>query len=125
MNLYELGLALKNARINKEITQQELAEKTGLSVSTISGLERGTLAEIGVVKLLQLFAQVSLELQPRPAGQRRTLDDVVIESASTRLHTTGHRPSSAVKKNALAKQAFNELDQTRQRVRASSKKGKK
>ncbi len=125
MNLYELGLALKNARINKEITQQELAEKTGVSVSTISGLERGTLAEIGVVKLLQLFAQVGLELQPRPAGQRRTLDDVVIESTSARLHITGRRPSIPLKNNTLAKQAVSELAPPRQRVRASAKKGNK
>ncbi|SFN90859.1 Helix-turn-helix domain-containing protein [Formivibrio citricus] len=109
MNLYELGQALKAARINQSITQQELAERTGVSVSTISGLERGTLSEIGVVKLLQLFALVGLELQPRPAGRRRTLDDVAA-GAST-LGMSGQRPEP----DSL---------QIRQRVRVSAKKAK-
>ncbi len=75
MNLFELGQSLKEARIRQQLTQGELAKLTGVSLSSISGLERGILAEIGVVKLLQLFAAVGLELQTRPAGQRRTLDD--------------------------------------------------
>lgn len=75
MNLFELGQSLKDARIRQQLTQGELAERTGVSLSSISGLERGILAEIGVVKLLQLFAAVGLELQTRPSGQRRTLDD--------------------------------------------------
>lgn len=75
MNLFELGQSLKEARIRQQLTQGELAERTGVSLSSISGLERGTLAEIGVVKLLQLFAAVGFELHTRPAGQRRTLDD--------------------------------------------------
>jgi transcriptional regulator with XRE-family HTH domain len=75
MNLFELGQSLKDARIRQQLTQGELAARTGVSLSSISGLERGILAEIGVVKLLQLFAAVGLELHTRPAGQRRTLDD--------------------------------------------------
>jgi transcriptional regulator with XRE-family HTH domain len=79
MNLYELGQSLKNARIQKQLTQNELAQRTGLSLSSISGLERGSLSEIGVVKLIQLFGAVNLELHPKPAGQRRTLDDALNE----------------------------------------------
>lgn len=75
MNLFELGLSLKDARLRQQLTQSELAARTGVSLSSISGLERGILSEIGVVKLMQLFAALGLELQPRPAGQRRTLDD--------------------------------------------------
>jgi len=75
MNLFDLGQSLKEARIRQQLTQGELAERTGVSLSSISGFERGILAEIGVVKLLQLFAAVGLELHTRPTGQRRTLDD--------------------------------------------------
>lgn len=75
MNLYQLGQSLKDARIRQQLTQSQLAERTGVSLSSISGLERGILAEIGVVKLLQLFAAVGFELHTRPTGQRRTLDD--------------------------------------------------
>lgn len=79
MNLFQLGQSLKDARFQQQLTQSELAAHTGISLSTISGLERGVLAEIGVVKLVQLFAAVGLELQARPAGQRRTLDDARLE----------------------------------------------
>jgi len=75
MNLFELGQSLKDARIRQRLTQSELAARTGISLSSISGLERGILSEIGVVKLLQLFAAAGLELHSRPSGQRRTLDD--------------------------------------------------
>lgn len=75
MNLFELGQSLKEARLRQQLTQTELAARTGISLSSISGLERGILSEIGVVKLLQLFAAVGLELHTRPTGQRRTLDD--------------------------------------------------
>ncbi len=75
MNLFELGQSLKDARIRQQLTQSELAARTGISLSSISGLERGILSEIGVVKLLQLFAAAGLELHTRPTGQRRTLDD--------------------------------------------------
>ncbi|MBI3712306.1 MAG: helix-turn-helix domain-containing protein [Burkholderiales bacterium] len=75
MNLFELGQSLKDARIRQQLTQGELAARTGVSLSSISGLERGILSEIGVVKLVQLFAALGLELYTRPVGLRRTLDD--------------------------------------------------
>lgn len=75
MNLFELGQSLKKARIAMRFTQSELAAKTGIGLSSISGLERGTLSEIGTVKLISLFAAVGLEIHSRPQGIRRTLDD--------------------------------------------------
>lgn len=128
MNLFELGQSLKDARIRQQLTQAELAERTGVSLSSISGLERGILAEIGVVKLLQLFAAVGLELHPRPLGQRRTLDDarqeqqvgfglpIVIQQAPSQFVVTrgekvvlaGANPSEQVRervqKNSVARQ---------------------
>ena len=37
-----IGLRLRRARADKGLTQQELAEKTGLSVAFISRIERGS-----------------------------------------------------------------------------------
>lgn len=79
MNLFELGQSLKTARIAKRLTQSELATKTGVGLSSISGLERGTLVEIGAVKLIVLFAAVGLEIHVRAHGHRRTLDDAKLE----------------------------------------------
>lgn len=141
MNLFELGQALKEARIRQRLTQSELANSTGVSLSSISGLERGSLPEIGTVKLLQLFAAVELELQIRPAGQRRTLDDVNAENvrtsyaAQTELgavkvpmatsSVSGKVLAGAAQTRRLRKPADNtkKISQARQRVRHAQKKG--
>ena len=75
MNLFELGQVLKHARLDKRLTQSELAQLTGVSLSSISGLERGSLSEIGVVKLIVLLSALGLELRTGVKGRRRSLDD--------------------------------------------------
>lgn len=110
MDLFEFGQALKEARIAQRLTQSELASRTGVSLSSISGLERGSLSEIGTVKLLQLFAAVGLELQPRVPGQRRSLDDIKAESARISVEQASLVPR------------IEETGKTRQRVRHSRKK---
>lgn len=136
MNLFELGQSLKDARIRQQLTQSELAERTGVSLSSISGLERGILTEIGVVKLLQLFASVGLELQTRPAGQRRTLDDarqeqqvglslpIVLQQSPSQFVaiSQGHSPKLVL--NEIEKQILTSVKREpspRQRVRHSKK----
>ncbi|MET3139692.1 transcriptional regulator with XRE-family HTH domain [Undibacterium sp. GrIS 1.2] len=102
MNLFDLGQVLKEARLLHRLTQSELASRTGVSLSSISGLERGILLEIGTVKLLQLFAAVGLELHTRVQGQRRTLDDIKAENAQAssalRLGSTINEESTRVRK---------------------------
>jgi transcriptional regulator with XRE-family HTH domain len=80
MNLAELGEAFKRARILANKTQQEVAEYSGVPRARISRFETGGLPELGAVKLLSLFEAVGLELLARPAGHRRTLDDVLAET---------------------------------------------
>ncbi|MFZ6798161.1 helix-turn-helix domain-containing protein [Undibacterium sp. Di24W] len=136
MNLFELGQSLKDARIRQQLTQGELAERTGVSLSSISGLERGILAEIGVVKLLQLFAAVGLDLQTRPAGQRRTLDDakqeqriglglpIVIQQAPSQFVVTRgeHLSVTPTNTNNQGKVSLQKDSVARQRVRHSKKR---
>lgn len=76
MDILELANAFRAARINSRLTQQDVAGGAGVSVVTVSRFERGELLEIGTVKLLNLFKLVGLELQPRPLGHVRTLDDI-------------------------------------------------
>ncbi|MFZ6820356.1 helix-turn-helix domain-containing protein [Undibacterium sp. Ji22W] len=136
MNLFDLGQSLKEARIRQQLTQGELAERTGVSLSSISGFERGILAEIGVVKLLQLFAAVGLELHTRPAGQRRTLDDakqeqrvglglpIVIQQAPSQFVVTRGERLSVTPTNTTNQGKLNlQKDSVaRQRVRHSKKR---
>ncbi|PLQ00374.1 helix-turn-helix domain-containing protein [Cupriavidus pauculus] len=95
MDLIELGVAFKAARIHSRKTQQEVADLTGVSRARISAFENGALPELGVVKVLALFEVVGLEILARPAGQGRTLDDLVAEQTSaahsSNLEPTGKR----------------------------------
>lgn len=102
MDIFELAKNLKSARIAAKLTQADLAERTGVSLSTISALERGSAGDIGVAKLEQLMNATGFELTVKPKGQRRTLDA---------LFRAKYNPDHAVD---LA---------LRQRVRKSGKKG--
>lgn len=81
MNLAELGEAFRLARMAANLTQQQVAEISGVTRSRISMFETGMLPEIGAVKMLGLFDAVGLELIARRPGHQRTLDDVLAESA--------------------------------------------
>jgi transcriptional regulator with XRE-family HTH domain len=76
MDILQLASDFRAARINRRLTQQDVAGGAGVSVVTVSRFERGELLEIGTVKLLNLFKLVGLELYPRPLGHVRTLDDI-------------------------------------------------
>ncbi|RZS81910.1 helix-turn-helix domain-containing protein [Pigmentiphaga kullae] len=81
MNLAELGEAFRSARMAADLTQQQVAEMSGVARGRISMFETGALPEIGAVKMLSLFDAVGLELIVRPPGHQRTLDDVLAEPA--------------------------------------------
>ncbi|MDH2234700.1 helix-turn-helix transcriptional regulator [Pigmentiphaga sp. GD03639] len=81
MNLAELGEAFRTARMAAELTQQQVAEISGVARGRISMFETGALPEIGAVKMLSLFDAVGLELIARRPGHQRTLDDVLAEPA--------------------------------------------
>jgi transcriptional regulator with XRE-family HTH domain len=79
MLLSELGTALRKARKERRLTLKQVAEQAGVHFTTLSSLERGTISELGVRKLLRVAETLGLELVLRPAGQRFTLDDVAKE----------------------------------------------
>lgn len=83
MCLFELGQTFRRARIAANRTQQQIAERSGVSRARISRFESGVLIEIGAVKLLRLFEAVGLELYARPFGHGRTLDDILQEQQAT------------------------------------------
>ncbi len=89
MNLIQLSETFKAARLLRRLTQDEVAAATDIGRVTISKFERGALTEIGVVKLLALFRAVGLELEARPAGHRRTLDDLKSAAYPTSSESPG------------------------------------
>lgn len=76
MNLAELGEMFHRARVAANLTQQQVADLSGVPRGRISRFETGMLPELGTVKMISLFDAVGLEILARPRGHRRTLDDV-------------------------------------------------
>lgn len=97
MDIVELGQAFRAARIARRLTQQDAARHAGVSVATISRLERGDLLELGVVKLISLFGLVGHDLTTRPKGHTRTLDDIQRENfvANSLLQALGDENMNA------------------------------
>ena len=54
----------------------QLAKSLGMSRTTISQIESGTVQEIGVRKPMRLLDYLGLELRVRPAGRPPTLEEL-------------------------------------------------
>ena len=77
--LSTIGLAVREARLRKRITQAEAARAAGVHRITVSTLERAQAPDIGVRKLSALLNVLGLELVVRERGQSYTLDDLARE----------------------------------------------
>jgi transcriptional regulator with XRE-family HTH domain len=68
MDMQEIGTAIREARKQRDLTQEEVGLSLGMSRATISGIESGRVAEIGIRKVMALCAVLGLELS---VGARR------------------------------------------------------
>jgi len=62
MNLNDIGQHIAQARKRQKLKQSSLATQLGMSRATLSGIENGTVAEIGIRKVLSVCAALGLEL---------------------------------------------------------------
>lgn len=74
--LFEIGENIRKERKRQKISQGSLAKSLGMSRSTISQIESGTVQEIGIRKLIRILDHLGLELQVRPAGAPPNLDEL-------------------------------------------------
>ena len=74
--LIEIGSQIRKNRVDRHITQQQLAQTLGMSRTTIGQIENGIVQEIGVRKLIRILEFLDLELRVRPAGNPPTLDEL-------------------------------------------------
>lgn len=74
--LFDIGERIKRERKRQNVSQEKLAQKLGMSRSTISQIELGTVQEIGVRKLIRILDYLGLELRVRVAGSPPTLDEL-------------------------------------------------
>jgi len=74
--LFEIGRQIRLARKGRHITQAELGRALGMSRTTIGQIERGTVQDIGVRKLIRVLQFLGLEIRVRPAGRPPTLEEL-------------------------------------------------
>ena len=74
--LFEIGERIRQERKQRKMSQSVLAKLLGMSRSTISQIENGTVQDIGVRKLIRILEALDLELRVRPAGSPPTLDEL-------------------------------------------------
>lgn len=56
----ELGLRFKGYRVEMDLTQKELSDKTGVSVQTIRRFETGSAMSLGFANFIELLRAVGL-----------------------------------------------------------------
>lgn len=79
MNLDDIGQLICKARKSKHLSQVRLGAQLGMSRATISGIENGTISEIGIRKILSLCAALGLELVAQEKTKRPTLQQLMQE----------------------------------------------
>jgi transcriptional regulator with XRE-family HTH domain len=79
MDMIALGAALRAARLNKGISQETLCASTRIARSTLSSLENGRIAEIGITKVMEVCAVLGLRITLEEAFPRPTLMQLVHE----------------------------------------------
>lgn len=79
MELDDIGQCIRRARKSQKLSQAGLGAHLGMSRSTISAIENGTVPEIGIRKVLSLCAALGLELVAQEKTKRPTLQQLMRE----------------------------------------------
>jgi len=78
-NLAEVGEALQRARLQKRLTQEELARRARVSRVTLSRMETAAKGDMSVSALLRLARAMGYELRLVERARQRTLVDILAE----------------------------------------------
>ena len=79
MELDEIGQLICKARKSRKLSQKVLGQQLGMSRATISGIENGTVPEIGIRKIFSLCSALGLELLAQERAKRPTLQQLMKE----------------------------------------------
>ena len=77
--LCNIGQQIHRERKKRKLSQATLASLLGMSRTTIGQIEKGTIGDIGVRKLIRILEILDLELRVRIAGAPPTLDELLEE----------------------------------------------
>lgn len=83
----QLGEKIREQRKRYKISQAELARKTGISRTSLSQIESGTITDIGIRKVIRILDYLGFELTVRPAGAPPTLDELREEREAEKRHS--------------------------------------
>ncbi len=79
-DLQDIAITISQHRKMLGLTQQQLAEKAGVSRPLIANLETGRLPELGTKKLLRILHALDLDLRITTLNKGRpTLEDILAE----------------------------------------------
>lgn len=78
-DLADVASRLRQLRRAAGLSQAELGARAGVPRVTLARMENMTQGDMSVSALLRLLAALGQELQARPAGHVRTLEDVLAE----------------------------------------------
>ena len=78
-NLAEVGQALQQARLQKRLSQEELAQRAGVSRVTLSRMETAAKTDMSLAALLRLARALGYELRLVERSRQRTRLDVLAE----------------------------------------------
>ncbi len=76
MKLEDIGALIQETRKTKGLSQEAVGKPLGMSRATISGIETGKIAEVGVRKLMAICASLGLELYAAPRRKYPTLNEL-------------------------------------------------
>jgi transcriptional regulator with XRE-family HTH domain len=82
MDLNEMGQLICKTRKRQKLSQASLGAQLGMSRATLSGIENGTVSEIGIRKVLSICAALGLELLVQEKAKRPTLQQLMKEQGN-------------------------------------------
>lgn len=76
MDIREFGALMAHLRKEKKVSQEQLARDLGISRATISSLENGTSADVGIKKILQILDYLGYELACKEKSPFPTFEEL-------------------------------------------------
>jgi transcriptional regulator with XRE-family HTH domain len=83
-DLAEVADTLRQLRQSAQLSQAELGARAGVPRVTLARMENASQGDMSVSTLLRLLTALGQELLVRPAGNARTLEDILAEQRGTR-----------------------------------------